>query len=69
MTEWRTWWITGWILILAALFIYELIAVLDKNPHTPSLTQVVVHYVPGWITLPFLLWLFLHFAIRYWRLK
>jgi hypothetical protein len=69
MTEWRTWSIIGWILILAALFIYELIAVLDKNLHTPSLTQVVVHYVPKWITLPFLLWLFLHFAIRYWRPK
>ena len=31
----------------------------------PMLTQAVVRFIPWWITMPFLTWLFIHFAIRY----
>jgi hypothetical protein len=31
----------------------------------PMLTQAVVRYVPWWITLPGITWLFVHFAVRY----
>jgi hypothetical protein len=57
----------GWVAILLITFVYELVAVLDKNPSTPSLTQTVIRYSPWWITMPFLTWLWLHFLVRYWK--
>lgn len=55
----------GWVAILALLLGYELWALLDHNTHTPSLTGTVVRYCPAWVTLPFVGWLFIHFAVRY----
>lgn len=55
----------GWVAILAILFAYEMYAMIWGHHFYPMLTQVVVRYVPKWITLPFVGWLFIHFLVRY----
>lgn len=59
------WWVAGWILIGLGFAFYEFWAGYGTGRHTPMLTQVVVRWVPWWITLPFIVWLFVHFATRY----
>jgi hypothetical protein len=50
---------------------WEMVAVLDSNPSTWPLTQIVVTYVPAYITLPAALilavWLPWHFITEYRR--
>lgn len=62
---WNLPYVFGWLSILLVLFGYELFALLDRNAWTPSLTATTVRYVPWWVTLPFVAWLFVHFALRY----
>jgi hypothetical protein len=59
--------IYSWIFLGVVVLLYELRTVLDRNPHTLPLTTVVTTWVPGIITMGFLTWLWLHFAIRYWQ--
>jgi len=62
---WDHKYVIGWIAILTILAGYELWGVLGQDPYTPPLTQVTCRWVPWWVTLPFLTWLWLHFALRY----
>ena len=56
----------GWVAILAILAGYELWAVAHgKKSNDPPLTWLTIRYVPWWVTMPFLTWLWMHFAIRY----
>ena len=63
--NWDKAWVAGWVLILAGLAFYELWSGFGTGKATPMLTQVTVRYVPWWVTMPFLAWLFVHFATRY----
>lgn len=69
MTQGRRWsrWVIGWIVLTIAVVAYELVAVLDGAYETPTLTYLVVKYIPEEITITFLLWLLVHFGIRYLR--
>jgi hypothetical protein len=62
---WSKPWIIGWVLILLGLAFYEFWSGFGTGKSTPMLTQVTVRYCPWWVTMPFLTWLFIHFAIRY----
>lgn len=55
----------GWVAILVALAGYEFWCLLSGDMQTPPLTRVTIKYVPWFITIPFLTWLWIHFAIRY----
>lgn len=55
----------AWVVLMAVIIGYELWCVLGHDPYTPPLTSVVVKLLPSWVTMPFLVWLVLHFAIRY----
>jgi hypothetical protein len=61
---WQTMFWVGWIL---AFVFWETYAGLDGKgaKDMPMLTQATVRYVPWWITLPFLTWLWIHFFVRY----
>jgi len=63
--NWNTAFVYGWLAILLILGGYEGYALFRGNGYQPPLTQVVCRYVPWWITLPFIGWLFYHFARRY----
>ena len=63
--HWDRWWIAGWVLILTGLAFYEFWSGYGPGKSTPMLIQVVVRYVPWWVTMPFITWLFVHFATRY----
>ena len=56
-----------WVAWLFAFIFWEAYAgsrgMGDKD--VPMLTQAVVRYVPWWVTMPFLTWLFVHFVVRY----
>lgn len=62
---WNKAWIVGWVLILAGLAFYEFWSGYGTGKETPMLTQITVRYVPWFVTMPFLTWLFIHFAVRY----
>lgn len=62
--KWNEYYVVGWIVILASLAVWEVYALLTHG-QDPPLTQVTVRYVPWWVTLPFLIWLFVHFLTRY----
>lgn len=62
------WNLTGtavWFVLAAFGLIYEIWAGLDHDAHTPMLTHVVVRWVPWPFTLGFIVWLFVHFTVRY----
>lgn len=63
--HWNRYWVLGWILIIIGLAFYEFWSGFGTGKQTPMLTQVTVRYVPWWITMPFLTWLFFHFLLRY----
>jgi|GEM_PF-1992776 len=62
---WSKWAVWLWVVILCCLGGYEFWDLLSGDLHTPPLTRVTVKFVPWWITLPFIAWLFYHFAVRY----
>lgn len=55
----------AWVAILIALAGYECWALLSGDMATPPLTRVTIKYVPWYVTVPFLVWLLIHFAVRY----
>lgn len=65
MIPWAKAAVWGWVAILTILAGYELWDVFGKDPYTPPLTQITVKYVPWWVTLPFIVWLLVHFSLRY----
>lgn len=62
---WDRWFVTAWYGLIAAAGLYELYAWADGRDATPMLTQVVVRETHWWITMPFLVWLVVHFGSRY----
>jgi hypothetical protein len=56
--------VIGWFAIIAAMAIYEIYTALH-NSVAPTLTDVTLKYLPWWVIMPFLTWLWLHFAIQY----
>lgn len=65
MRQWSTFGVMIWFLWLAFFLGYELFAGIERKRDIPMLTQAVVRYIPWWITLPVIVWLFIHFATRY----
>ncbi len=65
--KWNLIAILYWVAWLLGFIFWETAAGLDKmgNRDIPMLTQVVVRWVPWWVTIPFLTWLWIHFAVRY----
>lgn len=63
--KWASWAVWIWIAILGTLFANEMYALLGGNAKDMPLTQLTVKYSPWYVTLPFIGWLFIHFAIRY----
>jgi hypothetical protein len=63
--NWNGWWVAGWAAILFSLLGYELWSLIDHTTRTPPLTWVICRYSPWYVTLSFIGWLFLHFALRY----
>lgn len=57
--------VIGWVVILVSLAGYEFWCLLSGDMATPPLTRVTIKYVPWYVTIPFLIWLLTHFAIRY----
>lgn len=62
---WNKYWVFGWVCILVGLAFYEFWSGFGTGKETPMLTQVTVRYVPWYVTMSFLTWLFIHFAVRY----
>ena len=54
-----------WAAIFFVLLGYELWCLVSGDMHTPPLTRVVIKYVPWWVTVPILTWLWFHFVVRY----
>jgi len=62
---WDRVWVSIWYALIAAMVVYELWSLLDRREVTPPLTQVLVREVPWWVTIPFLIWLLVHFIVAY----
>jgi len=63
--HWSKAWIYGWLAILIGLAFYEFWSLYGPEKSTPPLTHVVVRYVPWYVTMPFVTWLWIHFFVRY----
>ena len=63
--HWNRYYVLGWVAILITLAFYEFWAGWGPGRSTPMLTQITVRYCPWWVTMPFVTWLWIHFAIRY----
>lgn len=63
--KWNAAGIALWIVLFAVAIAYEAWCGLDHAARTPMLTQVVVRYVPWPFTIGFILWLLVHFSVRY----
>jgi hypothetical protein len=55
----------AWFLLFFAVMAYEIFAGINHGQRTPMLTQVVVRYIPAPFTIGFILWLLMHFLVRY----
>jgi hypothetical protein len=55
---------------LALVTLYEIWVLLDRDPHTPPYTAIIIKEVPEPLALGFLAWLFFHLLVRYhhWRI-
>jgi hypothetical protein len=63
--HWRLWPTLYWVAWLLAFGVWEAYSGFDKKHDIPMLTQATVRYVPWWVIMPFLTWLWIHFAVRY----
>jgi len=54
-----------WALWICFFCLYELFAGIEHKKDIPMLTQFTVRFIPWWVTLPLIFWLFLHFSTRY----
>lgn len=62
---WDRVWVSVWYALIASLVLYEAYSYLDGREATPPLTWVIVRETPWWVTMPFLVWLVIHFGSRY----
>ncbi len=63
--QWNTLGTMAWAFWALFFLAYELFTGIEHKRDIPMLTQFVVRYIPWWIMLPLIGWLFLHFATRY----
>lgn len=65
--KWNLWACLYWVFWLAAFVVWETYAGVEGmgRKDIPMLTQATVRWVPWWVTMPFLTWLLVHFAVRY----
>lgn len=67
----RNWWRIGFLGLTALVVAMELWASFDSNPDTDPWTDLIVAYVPAEVTIAavgaLVLWLPVHFGLRYWR--
>jgi hypothetical protein len=56
-----------WLFWAIAFGVWETYAGVEKMgaKDIPMLTQVIVRWVPWWVTMPGITWIFLHFGVRY----
>lgn len=66
--KWKT---VGFLSATALVLFWELIAAFDGDPETMPWTDMIVAFVPGEVTAAvlgaLLLWLPVHFGLRYYR--
>jgi hypothetical protein len=63
----KRWVVAAWASLWAAAVGLEMFTLLDGDPKTPPLTDVITAFIPEIIALAFFGWVFLHFLKRYWR--
>lgn len=67
----KTWWILGFLGTTVLALTQELWASWDGADWTVPWTELIVSYVPGEVTAAaigaLVLWLPVHFGLRYWR--
>lgn len=65
--NWKFWPCMYWLFWFVGFAVWETYGGVEKMgaKDIPMLTQVTVRYVPWWVTMPALTWLFIHFAVRY----
>lgn len=63
--QWSTFGTMAWAFWLVFFLCYELFTGIEHKKDIPMLTQFTVRYIPWWVTLPVIAWLFIHFAMRY----
>ena len=62
---WDRVYVSAWYGIIVFALVYELVAFLDGRDSTPPLTNVIVAETSWMVTMPFLVWLVVHFGSRY----
>jgi len=62
--NWKLWGCLYWLFWAISFAIWETYAGLH-NKDVPMLTQVVVRYVPWWVTMGLLTWGWFHFFLLY----
>lgn len=65
--KWGFWPIAYWMVWVFAFMLWEAYAGFEGMgaKDVPMLTQATVRYVPWWVCMPFLTWLWIHFLVRY----
>lgn len=63
--SWSTPATMAWFVLFFIVLAYETYAGINPRHDIPMLTQVTVRYIPWPFTLTFIIWLFIHFARRY----
>jgi hypothetical protein len=65
--RWNFWALAYWMGWIFAFVVWEAYAGSKQmgGGDVPMLTQAVVRFLPWWFTMPFLTWLWWHFATRY----
>lgn len=65
--KWNFWAIAYWMIWIFAFILWEAYAGYKGmgSRDIPMLTQAAVRFIPWWVLMPFLTWLWLHFALRY----
>ena len=64
-SQWNTLGTMVWAIWLVYFLLYELFTGIERKRDIPMFTQFMVRYIPWPITLGLCVWLFVHFATRY----
>jgi len=63
--KWSWSYIVAWAVWIVGFVVLEGIAILDNNDATPTLTEVVTRFVPGFLLFMGIGWLGWHFIASY----
>ncbi|MDQ7819836.1 MAG: hypothetical protein QN173_05275 [Armatimonadota bacterium] len=61
---WDRVWVSTFYGLLAVLVIMDILAWLDRDDRTPTLTAILLREVPHWVLLAAVTWLWIHVASR-----